>query len=244
MAGFLGGSYARAEADRFSDIDLCVIARDDAFADVVAARAGIVRRLGRPLFVEDFGLTDIVFFVLEDGTEGEIFFGSAGRLGDVEAGRYRPLFDPDGLLSGVTFLDEGVDAADQAIELHRALTWFWHELSHFIAAVGRDQRWWAAGQLEALRRHCVNLVRIDHGLWAGDEPYEKLDRAVPADSLTWLGLTFVPPAAGEMVRAATELVRLHADLGRLVARRHGVEYPTELAAIMTRRLEDVATSSS
>jgi predicted nucleotidyltransferase len=70
LASFLGGSHARAEADDYSDLDLCVITTDEAYEEVVAARAAIVQKLGTPLFLEDFDLDGIVFFILDDGTEG------------------------------------------------------------------------------------------------------------------------------------------------------------------------------
>jgi predicted nucleotidyltransferase len=242
VAGLLGGSHARGEADAFSDVDLCVIAKDEDLSDVVADRAGLVGRLGDPLFIDDFGLTDIVFFVLADGTEGEIFFGSERRLHELEAGSHRTLFDPSGILDGVTFAEERVDPAHQEAVLREALSWFWHELSHFIAAIGRGHRWWAAGQLEALRAHCVNLVRIEHGAAAGDEPYEKLDRTAPVESLSSLEATFVPPEPSVMVEAAVELVRFHRDLGTRVAEAHGLRYPWELARMTGGRLDDLVES--
>src|SRR4029077_19700223 len=71
VAAFLAGSHARGEADAYSDIDLCVIAADNAYGGVAPPRGDLVRALGEPLFLEDFGRDDNVFFVLADGTEGE-----------------------------------------------------------------------------------------------------------------------------------------------------------------------------
>jgi len=34
-----------------------------------------MRLLGEPVFLEDFGIPDIVFFIFPDGTEGELGFG-------------------------------------------------------------------------------------------------------------------------------------------------------------------------
>jgi predicted nucleotidyltransferase len=239
VAAFLGGSHARGEADALSDVDLCVITKDDDFLDVVADRAGLVGLLGEPLFVEDFGFTDQVFFVLADGTEGEIFFGSEGRLDELEPGRYRTLFDPKGILDGVVFAEERVDPVEQREVLRQTLSWFWHELSHFITAIGRNQLWWAAGQLEALRGHCVNLVRIEHGVWAGDEPYEKLDRTVDADRLGPLRSTFVPIEREAQLRAAHDIARFFSEAAPAVAESRGLTYPVELERLMIDRLNDL-----
>ncbi|MGZ8630301.1 MAG: nucleotidyltransferase domain-containing protein, partial [Actinomycetota bacterium] len=54
VAAFLGGAHARAEADGYSDLDLCVITTDEAHEGVVAERAAIIEKLGTPLFLEDF----------------------------------------------------------------------------------------------------------------------------------------------------------------------------------------------
>ena len=163
VAAFLGGSLASERADEFSDVDLCVIARDDVFDDVVRDRTSLIEALGEPVFVEDFGHAEVVSFVLADGTEAEIFFGREGALAELRPGRHRTLFDRSGILEGVTFEEERADPEELEDVLRRTLSWFWHELSHFVKAIGRNQLWWAAGQLEALRDHCVNLVRIEQG---------------------------------------------------------------------------------
>jgi predicted nucleotidyltransferase len=239
VAGFLGGSHARGEADPFSDVDLCVIAKDEDFRDVVADRTRLVALLDEPLFVEDFGLPDIVFFVLADGTEGEIFFGSEGRLGALEPGRYRTVFDPNGILEGVAFSEERIDPVEQREVLRRTLTWFWHELSHFVTALGRGQLWWAAGQLEALRGHCVNLIRIEHGAWAGEEPYEKLDGSIDTGRLGPIRSTFVPAERAALLGAAHDLVRFFTEAAPQIAEANGVAYPVELERLLIGRLDDL-----
>ena len=239
VAAFLGGSRARGEADAFSDVDLCVIATDEAFDELVAQREHMVEQLGEPLFVESFSLPNIVFYILDDGTEGEIFFGSEGRLEELEPGpTIRTLFDPGGILEGVAFPGERTDPAGQHEVLRQTLAWFWHELSHFIAAIGRGELWWAAGQLEALRGHCVNLVRIEHGAFAGDEPYEKLDRTIDLAALSPIAGTFVPIEREALWEAAAQILSFHRTRGPRVAAAHDETYPIELAELMTRRFDE------
>jgi predicted nucleotidyltransferase len=240
VAAFLGGSHGRGEADAYSDIDVCVIAREDAYDALVADRAAFVGRLGRPLFIEDFGNETLVFFILDDGTEGEIFVGSEGRLEELEPGpTYRTLFDPGGILEGVAFREERVDPDDQREQLRQALAWFWHELSHFVTAIGRGELWWAAGQLESLRGHCVNLVRIEHGVFAGEEPYEKLDRTIDPAELSSIEDTFVPIEGGALLRAARQLVRFYVSKAPDVAEANGRTYPSALERLMVKRLDDL-----
>ena len=240
LAAFLGGSLARDHADAFSDVDLCVITRDDAFDDVVAERMVLIERVGRPVFVEDWGSSNMVSFVLADGTEAEIFFGREGALDDLRPGRHRTLFDRDGILEGVTFDRERAEPRELEDVLRRTLSWFWHELSHFVKAVGRDQLWWAAGQLEALRDHCVNLVRIEQGMEAGEEPYWKLDEEVRVAALEPLEGTFVPMEREALLSAGHILVSFFRERAPRVAAAYGLAYPTELDRLMVKRLDDLA----
>ena len=182
VAAFLAGSHATGTADAHSDLDLGVITTDETFADVIADQRALISRLGEPLFLDHFGRAWNVFFILADGTEGEIFFGHEGALNEIDVGPFRSLLDRRGILAGATFPFSPPDPDEQREHLRQILNWFWHELSHFITALGRDDLWWAYGQLEALRGHCVNLMRIHHGAEAQDEPYEKLAKAIPVRS--------------------------------------------------------------
>jgi predicted nucleotidyltransferase len=163
VAGFLMGSLARGEADEFSDVDLGVIATAEAYDDVRGDRARIVESLGEPLFLEDFGNDANIHFILADGTEGELFVARVDRMSDLHLGDYRVLVGDAGIAPTGTLPFADPDHETLADELDRLVRWFWHDLSHFTAAVGRSQPWWAAGQLEALRAACVNLARLAQG---------------------------------------------------------------------------------
>lgn len=166
LAAFLGGSHAKGTADAFSDVDLGLIASEEV-GDLAGLRRRIIHRLGDVLFLEDFGTEVTSFFILDDGTEAELSTGRESDFITIHAGPFRVLHDPKGVLEGVTFPWPNPDPEERRTTLHEVLFWFWHELSHFTVAIGRRQLWWAAGQLEALRGHCVNLVRIDQNVEAG-----------------------------------------------------------------------------
>ena len=244
VAAFLSGSNARGEADAYSDLDLCLIATDAAYDDVVAEREAIIGRLGEPLFLERFGRDDIAFFILADGTEGELFFASEGGLDAIHTGPYRPLVDKTGILAGAEFPFTEPDPVDQVEELRRILHWFWHDLSHFIAALGRGQLWWAAGQLEALRAYCVNLVRIEQHVEAQDEPYEKLDHVMSTTQLDALRSTFCPMERRAMLDAASDILSFYRARAPVVAEAYGLTYPAELERLMCERFDELARTVS
>ena len=240
VAAFLGGSNARDEADEHSDLDLCVITTDAAFETFITEREKFLRLLGEPVFVEVFGQPNVVFFVLADGTEGELYFGSQGHRDSIHSGPFKVLLDKKGILSGMTFTEETVDPAEQTETLRRLITGFWHELSHFITAMGRGQLWWAYGQLEALRSHCVSLERLRHDFsaWAGgDEPYFKIEKELPIESLAPLVATCCAREPQAMLSAAADIVHCYQELATALAQAHGLTYPSGLERVMLERLK-------
>ena len=239
IAGLLGGSRARGEADEFSDVDLCAITTDDALESVISGREALIRSIGEPLFLEDFGLDRIAFFILGDGTDVELFFEREGALERLEVGPFQTLVDKRGILGGAEFPFSRPDPGEQRERLRETVMWFWHDLSHFLAAVGRGDLWWAYGQLEALRRYCVNLVRIRHGVEAQEEVYEKLSKEVPVSELSALGSTFCPMERDAMLEAGLRIVAFFREHAPRIAEANGVAYPTQLARTKSARLEEL-----
>lgn len=189
---------------------------------------GLIEQLGEPLFVEDFGGDVTVYFVLADDTEAELSMGRESQSSEVNAGPYRLLLDKKGLLDGATFPWPEADQSEQMETLRSQIFWFWHDLSHFIAAIGRGQLWWSYGQLEILRCCCVVLARLRQNFSAETEGYDKVDLAVPADQLSALWSTFVPMEHDPKLEAALAIVAFYREPATSLAHRHGINYPVGL----------------
>jgi predicted nucleotidyltransferase len=245
-AAFVGGSVARGEADRYSDLDLCIVVPDASFEDVFADRAAIAAKLGTPVFVEDWGdEAPEVFVMLAEGTDVELNFVRESRLTRLEVGPIRSLVDRRSLLDALEIPIQSPSRDDLIADVRQTLAWFWHDVGHFITAAGRSEIWWAAGQIEALRGYCVNLVREGQGLRTESEPYWKIDADTSTEALAELRSTFVGPDLDAMIAAAHELVAFFGLHGRRAARAYGIEYPDELEGLLRRRLDDlVATRRS
>jgi predicted nucleotidyltransferase len=237
-AVFLGGSLARGNADGFSDLDLCVIVADHAYAEVVAGRETFVRAIGDPLFLEDFG-GETTFVILADGTELELTFVRERDVHAIRSGPHRVLVDKADILAGAAFPVPEPDPAAQVEELRRILFWFWHDVGHFTTAIGRHRLWWAAGQLEQLRAYCVNLVRIDQGVQAQDEAFWKLDDEISVEPLAPLRSTFVELERDLMLRAGREVVGFFRERAPAVAEAYGTLYPAALAELVSGHLDDL-----
>jgi predicted nucleotidyltransferase len=237
VAATLYGSYARGAADAYSDLDLGLLTTDEAYEDFLAGRETFIRLLGEPLFLEDFDLPHIVFFVFPDGTEVELSFGRESQLQHNHGGPYQVLLDKKNILTEAVFPRRHPTQAESHETLRRLVYWFWHDLSHFIAALGRGQLWWAYGQLEALRRYCVNLVRLRHNFAVEADGYDKVEQALPVDQLSPLQATCCPLEPRAMLQAALVIVRFYQEAAPFLARTHGIPYPAALDRVMSERLE-------
>jgi predicted nucleotidyltransferase len=157
VAATLYGSYAKGTADAYSDLDLGLLTTDEAYEDFLAGREAFIRLLGEPVFLEDFDLPNMVFCIFPDGTEVELSLGRESQLNHNHGGPYKVLLDKKNILAGALFPRHQPTQAEQSETLRRLVYWFWHDLSHFIAALGRGQLWWAYGQLSSLQTTCCPL---------------------------------------------------------------------------------------
>jgi len=240
VAAFLAGSYAMGAADAHSDLDLGLIATDEAYETFFAEREAFIRRLGEPLFLEDFGSPHTTFIIFSNGAEVELGIGRVGRFKQIHSGPYITLLDKTGILNDVVFPQPEADPAEQIEALRRLIAVFWHDLSHFATALARGQLWWAHGQLEVLRLICVNLARLRHNFadaFAGEEGYFKVEKALPAEQLAPLQATCCPLEPGALLQSALIIVRFYRDMAQPLAQTHDLAYPAELDRVMVERLE-------
>jgi predicted nucleotidyltransferase len=246
VAAFLGGSNVKGYADQYSDVDLCLITTDPSFEEFVKEREAFLRSLGELVFFEDFDNPNTAFYIFADDTEGEMNLGAEGRLQDIHSGPFRILLDKKNLLAGAVFSEAEPPTAGQIEKLRRQIQGFWHELSHFITAMGRDQLWWAQGQLEALRAKCVNLVRLRHNILdadVGDEAYFKIENVMPVEQLSALKETFGPVQKEEILKAVLVIVRFYREIAPPLAQMHGIHYSHELERVMLDRLQKLQDAS-
>lgn len=237
LAALLRGSHATGVADEYSDLDLSLITTDESYDDFVAGREAFVRLLGEPIFLEDFDYPNILFFTFTDGTECELRYGHQSQFDHINLGHYEVLLDKQCLLEGVIFSGRVPTYIEQKETLRRLIYWFWHDLSHFIAALSRGQLWWSYGQLEVLRRKCVDLSRLRENFSAEPEDYEKLDLVYPVERLSNLKTTFCPLEQAAMLRAVLMIVQFYQELVPPLAEAHGVSYPDILDGLLSDRLK-------
>lgn len=245
VAAFLGGSYANQKADRFSDLDLFFVTLDDAYENFLVERENFIRLLGDPLFLDDFGLPHGYCIIFSNTTECDIWFGRERNFQDIYYGPYKVLLDKKGVLAGKNFSSRAANQAKQIELLRQQVDWFWHELSHFIKAMGRRQLWFAYGQLEAMRQICVILARLRYNFtdaYVGGEPYFKIEQALPIEKLSSLQTTFCTMEYDAMVQAAFALCRFYQDIAPSLADAHHLTYQVNLERLMMNKLKKLSVS--
>ena len=234
-AALVYGSHAKGMADAFSDLDIGLVAADAAYDDVLATSEALVRAIGDPLLLEDFGDPANLYVILPDGADLELILSRESEL-TLEL-PYRVLLDKDGIEARA--LDRRPEASPDAgtDRVRQLVQSFWHDVGHVTTALGRGNLLWAHGQLEELRGVCLALARLEAGIQADDEPYWKVDGALPEERLAAVRATVVAPEIGPMRDAALALVDLYRDIARAVAADHGIDYPADLDRLVSGRLQ-------
>ena len=235
VAAFLGGSYASGNEDAHSDLDLYLITTDEAYAEFLTERTAFVQQLGEPLFLEDWGNPNCYFFILADGTEGELWIGQQSHFKQIHGGAHRVLLDKQNILTGVDFPLHEAAPTEQTETLRQLIMSFWHEVGHFHKALSRQQVWFVYGSLETMRHICVNLARLRHNFadeGMGEEPFFKLEQAMPVEQLAPLQATFCPLELEAIRQAGSLLFQFYREMATILAERHGLVYPTALEKVM------------
>lgn len=237
IAAFVGGSMATGKVDRRSDLDLFAILEADSYDAFFAERREFVRRWVNPVFLEDFNGFgfDMLVFILDSGLEGELSLANEERFLHLQGGPYRVLVDKQGLLEGVEFPWGQPSEEEQIQTLRRHLYWFWRDLSLFMVALDRDQRWTAFGYLESMRRRCVNLARLNEDFTSWADGYEKVEHVVRDDLLEELEGSFDGIGSNQMIQSVKKIIAFYQILAPELARRHGVQYPREVEAVVLGR---------
>jgi predicted nucleotidyltransferase len=242
VAAFLGGSFATGTADAYSDLDIYLVTTDDAYDAFFSERQAFMQRLGQPVFLEDFNDFgfDMLLFTFADGAEGELALGRESNFDHIHGGPYKVLVDKKGLLTGKTFPLFQLTAEDQLKTLRHTIYWFWEAVSHFAAAMGREQLWTAFGSLEEMRRECLRLLRLQHDFTAEALSYFKIEKALPEEVLLPLKATFGPLETGPMLEAAHTILQVYRKTARPLASKHGIPYPADLDRVLSTRLHNLS----
>jgi predicted nucleotidyltransferase len=206
------GSLA-GRSDRWSDIDIGVVVRDD--EELAAVTADWVENLCELLpivhhFETAFGDTLVRGFLLENLLELDLAFEQAERFSIW--GPARVVFDRSGRVTDAANApDQGkLHTSDRAGEAGFA----WHDILHACTAVRRGRPWQGLWYMERVRNRTLKLAQERRGFYA--DFFDYVDD-LPVEELTPLEDALVDSLAPESLLGAIE-VATRAFLAEL---RHG-----------------------
>ena len=249
QAAFLGGSGATGRADAYSDLDLYVLVADEDYLRFFADRDDFLRRLGEPVFREDFNGFgfDMLIFILADGVDGELVLERSSRADSLQSGPFIPVLDRGDILRERAFPIRVPSSTDRTDVLRMALGWFWRDIMQISRAIARGQLWSAYGYLEEMRHKCVDLLTLaqdpdggpsDHFLPV--DGFAVLERVTNEEDLARLRSSFGPLERDSLIAAAHALIAIYQRLAPPLAVRYGLTYPNQLAALALKRLNALA----
>ncbi|HEV2072993.1 MAG TPA: aminoglycoside 6-adenylyltransferase [Thermomicrobiales bacterium] len=246
QAAFLGGSHGAGTADAYSDLDLYLFIADESYEDFFADRANFLRRLGEPVFQEDFNGFgfDLMAFILANGVDGELVLERSSRADNIQNGPFVPVVDRGGLLQERDFPIRLPSAAERADVLRMALLWFWRDIIHITRAIARDRPWTAYGYLEEMRHKCVDLLTLAQGRdEESPEPFVPvngfavLERVTYEAELALLRSSLGPLDRSALLASTRALIQIYQRLGPPLAKHHGLPYPNQLAALTLKQFD-------
>ena len=242
VAAFIGGSYAIGNTDEFSDLDLFFVTTDSDYEDFVSEREHFIHQLGDPLFYDGFGLQHGYCIIFSNSAECDIWFGCESNFLGIYNGTFQPLLDKKGILNSVIFPARVAQQENQLELLGQQLDWFWHELSHFIKAIGRGQLWFAYGQIETMRQICVILARLQNNFldaYVSAEPYFKIEQFLPVEKISALRDTFCSLEPAALLQAADDICCFYRAIAPDLAEKYGLKYQADLDRMLINQLKSL-----
>ena len=186
-------------ADRWSDVDLMAVVREQ--SDPAAVAADWVRRLYEHLpvvhhFETEFGATLVRGFLLESLLEVDVAFEPATSLSIW--GPARVTFDRSGRLSAAARSPAAWQPDPPDWPAHAGFAW--HDVVHSCIAVHRGRLWQALWYLERVRNRTLALASERRGLYA--DFFDYVDDLPPDERA--LETTLVPSLEPEPLLRALE----------------------------------------
>ncbi len=224
-----GGSLARGGADFYSDIDLYVVVRDEAFKQIFAERNSIAEVVGSPLFgftVDPMPGGSIDHVVVYEGPVkfDFMYLQQSDLKPDPKWVGCVVLKDVNGRVGAVVTRSEGLappqPSTQELLELNQE---FWSRCWYVFGKIARGELWEALDGLHSIRGLAI-VPLLDWGAERPHEGYRRLERKTHPEEASRLMATVAAverQALYEALRAEMELFR---GLRAVVFGRYGLAF--------------------
>ena len=220
----LGGSLARGDADFYSDVDLYVISRDEAFDAVFAERDLVAEAIGRPLlrFAVDpipGGSRDFIVTYPGPVKLDLMYYRESEVKPEPKWTATTVLKDGSGALAAVVSRSavSGPDLPVPAVELEQR---FWTLCWYVYGKISRGELWEALDGVHAIRGKIL-LPLLDRTAGRPHEGYRRLERKLDPETLGSLTATVAPLQREALYAALRAEMSLFRDLKAGLSSRYG-----------------------
>ncbi|GEM_PF-3216787 len=248
QACWLRGSFAKGTSDHYSDIDLAVAVDDEQFhygfqsvRDLACGYGQCVVAWDSPKDINGAGFT--AFYADCNFLDVKVY--RASRVTSIPpSDPVRPIFDRDGLLDQPRIVVSPEDSLAPPVgdTVYWKMIFFWICVYSAVRFVKREEYWYAAGMLNAIRG---TLAQV---LWLWNHPDEVTDmsfivwgvvrRDLDPALVEELNATIPKSERREMAETLGKLVEMMERHGRQIATDTGAEYPGALAFVAARFYRD------
>lgn len=248
------GSSSEGRADAWSDVDVAVFVRDDAFEDFEREWKQWAAQFGTLLlaFISPFEHPWVVYDTQPLPLRVDFDFHRESGAGDLSAWPNAPesvdamvWYDAAGgrLTASVERLvGQSLGPLDVAETFDRVSGSFWYYALRTYSKLQRGHYWAARFDLNFMvTGNLLALLRFEAGAvdrWRASDPSAGIERVLTAERLAQLNLC-IPPASNESLHAALRAgVHLASEVCPVISERHGWEWPEILAQRLAMLMEE------
>ena len=225
----LGGSLARGGMDFYSDIDLYIVVRDEAFDTVFAERDVAAEATGAPLFrfaVDPVpGGSQDYIVTYEGPVKVDFMYLKESDLKPASKWTGCPVLkDATGSLAAVVARSaEAAPLPPSREELEDLNQRFWTWCWYVFGKIMRGELWEAADGIHSIRSLAL-VPLLDWMAERRHEGYRRLENKVDRETASRLRATVAPPQAEALYAALQAEISLFCDLRAIVFERYGTTF--------------------
>jgi len=231
---YVVGSMADGTFDDYSDIDINVVVKDEAYAGFYEERFRFAEQIGDLLstFEVEWLNCQMLGAIYRNYVEVDFCYTTLEKV-EVFSDRYKILLDRTGRVrQNLVKKDFMVDARK---ELKTQTDFALYNVLHAFNMLKRGEYWSLIKQIETLRRRLVTLMDLSLGKDVAEE-YRRLESLFPLEVETKLRKTLCVYSKKEIEKSLVAATQLFCEVGQDVASRLSVEFSSERFAHLLKNL--------